>query len=281
MVFSSNVFLLYFLPLFLICYFVCPRKFRNYVILLFSIVFYGYGAPDFILWLLCSTIANFFLVRQMHKTEKPKLKKLFCGLAITVSLSLLVYYKYANFLIDNLNALTGIFGANPIRFAKVLLPIGISFFTFQSITYVIDTYRGNNAPMEKLSDYIVYIMMFPQLIAGPIVRYCDIEGEIRHRDYSSNDCLQGFFRFVIGLSKKVLIADVIGAQVDTLLATNLSVMDTGTAWITIAAYTMQLYFDFAGYSDMAIGLGRIMGFHFPENFDNPYNSASITEFWRR
>ncbi len=281
MVFSSNVFLLYFLPLFLICYFVCPRKFRNYVILLFSIVFYGYGAPDFILWLLGSTIANFFLVRQMHKTEKPKLKKLFCGLAITVSLSLLVYYKYANFLIDNLNALTGIFGANPIRFAKVLLPIGISFFTFQSITYVIDTYRGNNAPMEKLSDYIVYIMMFPQLIAGPIVRYCDIEGEIRHRDYSSNDCLQGFFRFVIGLSKKVLIADVIGAQVDTLLATNLSVMDTGTAWITIAAYTMQLYFDFAGYSDMAIGLGRIMGFHFPENFDNPYNSASITEFWRR
>ena len=244
-------------------------------------MFYGYGAPDFILWLLGSTIANFFLVRQMHKTEKPKLKKLFCGLAITVSLSLLVYYKYANFLIDNLNALTGIFGANPIRFAKVLLPIGISFFTFQSITYVIDTYRGNNAPMEKLSDYIVYIMMFPQLIAGPIVRYCDIEGEIRHRDYSSNDCLQGFFRFVIGLSKKVLIADVIGAQVDTLLATNLSVMDTGTAWITIAAYTMQLYFDFAGYSDMAIGLGRIMGFHFPENFDNPYNSASITEFWRR
>ena len=281
MVFSSNVFLLYFLPLFLICYFVCPRKFRNYVILLFSIVFYGYGAPDFILWLLGSTIANFFLVRQMHKTEKPRLKKLFCGLAITVSLSLLVYYKYANFLIDNLNALTGIFGANPIRFAKVLLPIGISFFTFQSITYVIDTYRGNNAPMEKLSDYIVYIMMFPQLIAGPIVRYCDIEGEIRHRDYSSNDCLQGFFRFVIGLSKKVLIADVIGAQVDTLLATNLSVMDTVTAWITIAAYTMQLYFDFAGYSDMAIGLGRIMGFHFPENFDNPYNSASITEFGRR
>ncbi len=135
--------------------------------------------------------------------------------------------------------------------------------------------------MEKLTDYIVYIMMFPQLIAGPIVRYCDIEGEIRHREYSAQEFLQGFNRFVIGLSKKVLIADVIGFQVDKLLAGNLAIMDSGTAWITIAAYTMQLYFDFAGYSDMAIGLGKIMGFHFPENFDNPYNSQSITEFWRR
>ena len=281
MVFSSNIFLLYFLPLFLLCYLVCPKRFRNYVILLFSVVFYAYGAPDFIFWLLGSTIANFFLVKLMHKTEKKSLKKLYCGLAISVSLGLLVYYKYANFLIDNLNALISVFGANPIKMAKVLLPIGISFFTFQSITYVIDTYRGNNAPMDKLSDYIVYIMMFPQLIAGPIVRYCDIEGEIRHREYSSSECLHGLFRFVIGLSKKVLIADVIGAKVDQMLATSLSSMDTGTAWITIAAYTMQLYFDFAGYSDMAIGLGRIMGFHFPENFDNPYNSASITEFWRR
>ena len=281
MVFSSNVFLLYFLPLFLICYFACPKKFRNYVILLFSIVFYAYGAPDFILYLLGSTIANFYLVKAMRKTEKSGLKKLYCALAIIISLGLLVYYKYANFLIDNINALIGLFGANAIRMAKVLLPIGISFFTFQSITYVIDTYRGNNEPMEKLTDYIVYIMMFPQLIAGPIVRYCDIEGEIRHREYNPTDILQGLNRFVIGLSKKILIADVIGFQVDKLLAGDLAIMDTGTAWITIAAYTMQLYFDFAGYSDMAIGLGKIMGFHFPENFDNPYNSQSITEFWRR
>ena len=281
MVFSSNVFLLYFLPLFLICYFVCPKKLRNYVILLFSIVFYAYGAPDFVLYLLGSTVANFYLVKAMRKTDKPGLKKLYCALAIIISLGLLVYYKYANFLIDNINALIGIFGANAIRMAKVLLPIGISFFTFQSITYVIDTYRGNNEPMEKLTDYIVYIMMFPQLIAGPIVRYCDIESEIRHREYSASEFLQGFNRFIIGLSKKILTADVIGFQVDKLLAGDLAIMDSGTAWITIAAYTMQLYFDFAGYSDMAIGLGKIMGFHFPENFDNPYNSASITEFWRR
>ena len=251
MVFSSNVFLLYFLPLFLIFYFICPKKFRNYVILLFSIVFYAYGAPDFILFLLGSTIANFYLVRAMRRTEKTGLKKLYCTLAIIISLGLLVYYKYANFLIDNINALIGLFGANAIRMAKVLLPIGISFFTFQSITYVIDTYRGNNEPMEKLTDYIVYIMMFPQLIAGPIVRYCDIESEIRHREYSSTEFLHGFYRFVIGLSKKVLIADVIGFQVDRLLAGDLATMGTGTAWITIAAYTMQLYFDFAGYSDMA------------------------------
>ncbi len=281
MVFSNNVFLLYFLPFFLICYFVCPRRFRNYVILLFSIVFYAWGAPDFILWLLGSTIANFYLVKLMRKTEKTGLKKLYCAIAITISLGLLVYYKYANFMVDNLNALVELFGANPIRMAKVILPIGISFFTFQSITYVIDTYRGHNEPMEKLSDYVVYIMMFPQLIAGPIVRYCDIEGEIRHREYKASECLSGFYRFVIGLSKKVLFADVIGLQVDKLLAGDLALMDSGTAWIAIAAYTMQLYFDFAGYSDMAIGLGKIMGFHFPENFDNPYNSSSITEFWRR
>lgn len=281
MVFSNNVFLLYFLPFFLICYFVCPRRFRNYVILLFSIVFYAWGAPDFILWLLGSTIANFYLVKLMRKTEKTGLKKLYCAIAITISLGLLVYYKYANFMVDNLNALVELFGANPIRMAKVILPIGISFFTFQSITYVIDTYRGHNEPMEKLSDYVVYIMMFPQLIAGPIVRYCDIEGEIRHREYKASECLSGFYRFVIGLSKKVLFADVIGLQVDKLLAGDLALMDSGTAWIAIAAYTMQLYFDFAGYSDMAIGLGKVMGFHFPENFDNPYNSSSITEFWRR
>jgi len=281
MVFSSNVFLLIFLPIFLICYFICPARFRNYVILLFSVVFYAYGAPDFILLLLGSTIANFFLVKLMHKAEKSSLKKLYCGLAITVSLGLLVYYKYANFLIDNLNALTSLFGWNAITMAKVLLPIGISFFTFQSITYVLDTYRGKNEPMKKLSDYIVYIMMFPQLIAGPIVRYCDIESEILHRNHNAEQCLQGLFRFVIGLSKKVLIADVIGIQVDKMLATDLAVMDSGTAWITIIGYTMQLYFDFAGYSDMAIGLGKTMGFHFPENFDNPYNSRSITEFWRR
>ena len=281
MVFSSNVFLILFLPVFLICYFACPRKWRNLILLLFSIVFYAYGAPTFVLLLLGSTIINFYLVKLLYKSEYLIHRKLLAGLAIAVSLGLLGYFKYANFFVDNLNALLGMFGLQPFTFAKVLLPIGISFFSFQSITYVVDTYRNVHKPMERLTDYMLYIIMFPQLIAGPIVRYCDIADEIRHREQNWSESLQGFYRFVIGLSKKVLIADVIGHQVDMLLSGDLLTMNTGTAWITIIAYTMQLYFDFSGYSDMAIGLGKIMGFHFPENFDNPYNSASVSEFWRR
>jgi len=281
MVFSSNVFLILFLPIFLVCYFACPARWRNLVLLLFSIVFYAYGAPTFILLLLGSTVINFYLVKWLYKTDNLTYKKLFAGLAITVSLGLLGYFKYANFFVDNLNAVLGALGLQPFTFAKVLLPIGISFFTFQSVTYVVDTYRNIHKPMERLTDYILYILMFPQLIAGPIVRYCDIADEIQHREQNWPEILQGFYRFVIGLCKKVLVADVIGRQVDMLLTGDLLTMGTGTAWITIIAYTMQLYFDFSGYSDMAIGLGKIMGFHFPENFDNPYNSASVSEFWRR
>ena len=281
MVFSSNIFLIYFLPIFMIMYYISPKGWRNVVLLLFSLIFYAYGAPDFILLLIGSCVANFYLVKLMHKSENHLAKKLYCAAAITISLGLLIYYKYANFFIDNINLMLEAFGVHTITFAKVLLPIGISFFTFQSITYVIDTYRGNNNPMERLHDYVLYIMMFPQLIAGPIVRYCDIEQEIRHRNYNWEEAIHGFYRFIIGLSKKVLISDVIGIQVDKMLAGDIALFDSGTAWITIIGYTMQLYFDFSGYSDMAIGLGKMMGFHFPENFDNPYNSRSITEFWRR
>ncbi len=281
MVFSSNVFLILFLPIFLIGYFACPKRWRNLVLLLFSIIFYAYGAPTFILLLLGSTVINFYLVKWLYKTDNLVHKKLYAGLAIALSLGLLGYFKYANFFVDNLNALFGLFGLQPFTFAKVLLPIGISFFTFQSITYVVDTYRNVHKPMERLTDYMLYIIMFSQLIAGPIVRYCDIADEIRSREQNWAESLQGFYRFVIGLSKKVLIADVIGRQVDMLLAGDLATMGTSTAWIAIVGYTMQLYFDFSGYSDMAIGLGKMMGFHFPENFDNPYNSASVSEFWRR
>ncbi len=284
MVFSSNVFLLYFLPLFLLFYFICPKKFRNYVILVFSIVFYAYGGPEFILILLGSTTATYYIVKAMvkRKTEsKQKASKWLCAAAITLNLGLLVWFKYANFLVDNINAIISLFHGNGIQLAKIVLPIGISFFTFQSITYVLDTYRGQVKPMDKLTDYIVYIMMFPQLIAGPIVKYGDVEQQLRHRESPPEECLHGFYRFVIGLAKKVLIADVIAKQADIYFAADLSTMDSGTAWIGILAYTMQLYFDFSGYSDMAIGLGRIMGFKFPENFNNPYVSGSITEFWRR
>ena len=282
MVFSSHIFLLYFLPAFLLLYFVVPAKGRNIVLLLASIVFYAWGAPDFILILLASTVANFYVVRLMHKAQAPRAKKLWCALAITICLGLLAYFKYANFFVENVNALLAAFGLGTMTWTKVLLPIGISFFSFQSVTYVVDVYRGINKPMERLTDYVVYIIMFPQLIAGPIVRYTDIADQIAaQRRLRWEECLQGLYRFVIGLSKKVLIADVIGRTVDVAQGGDIAAMDMGTAWITIIAYTMQLYFDFSGYSDMAIGLGRIMGFKFPENFNNPYTSASISEFWRR
>ena len=281
MVFSSNIFLLVFLPLFLIGYFACPKKWRNYVVLLFSIVFYAYGGPDFVLILLASTTATYYLVKAMCRTESLRTKKWLCAIAIVINLGLLVYFKYANFLVDNVNALLSLFHGKGIQLAKIILPIGISFFTFQSITYVLDTYRGQVKPMDKLTDYIVYIMMFPQLIAGPIVKYGDVEQQLRHRESPPDECLHGWYRFVIGLSKKMLIADVIAVQADAYFGSDLALLDMGTAWIGSLAYTMQLYFDFSGYSDMAIGLGRIMGFKFPENFNNPYTSRSITEFWRR
>ncbi len=294
MVFSSNVFLLYFMPAFFLVYFLMPKKTRNYVLLLASLVFYAWGAPEFIIQLLVSLVANFFIVRAMCKTEKPVAKKLLCALSILISMGLLLFYKYGNFTMQNLNALLGLTGHAPLAWKRILLPIGISFFSFQSVTYTLDTYRGVNQPLRKLSDYMLYITMFPQLIAGPIVRYCDVADQIRQRESTMADRLQGFYRFVIGLCKKILIADVIGLRVDEILgaaslgagqmgdiATRIATLDTGTAWLVALAYTFQIYFDFAGYSDMAIGLGRIMGFKFPENFNNPYTSRSITEFWRR
>ena len=297
MVFSSNIFLLYFMPIFFLVYFLMPRKIRNYVLLLASLIFYAWGAPEFIIQLVVSTVANFFLVKWMCKTEKAGLKKLLCGLSIIIPIGLLLFYKYGNFTMENLNAIISLTGHAPLTWKRILLPIGISFFSFQSVTYTLDTYRGINKPMEKLTDFVLYIIMFPQLIAGPIIRYCDVADQIRSRESTMADRLQGFYRFVIGLCKKILIADVIGAQVDAILGpSNYSLLDAGqiadifarvgaldstTAWIVSFAYTFQIYFDFAGYSDMAIGLGRIMGFRFPENFDNPYTSKSITEFWRR
>ena len=302
MVFSSNVFLLYFMPFFFLVYFLTPKKVRNYVLLFASLFFYAWGAPDFIIQLVASTVANFFLVKWMCKTEKRGLKKLLCGLSIIIPIGLLLFYKYGNFTINNISIVSGWLGLEKLstlnsQLSTILLPIGISFFSFQSVTYTLDTYRGVNKPMEKLTDFVLYITMFPQLIAGPIIRYCDVADQIRSRESSMGDRLQGFYRFVIGLCKKILIADVIGAQVDAILGpANFSLLDAGqitdiftrvaaldstTAWIVSLAYTFQIYFDFAGYSDMAIGLGRMMGFKFPENFDNPYTSGSITEFWRR
>ena len=281
MVFSSNIFLFFFLPIFLIAYFVTPQKFRNYTLLLFSLVFYAYGAPDFVFLLVGECIVNYFLVRGMAKTEKTSTKRLLCGLSVVMALGLLLYFKYANFFMENLNAILGWAHHEPIDWMKVALPIGISFFTFQSITYTIDVYRGTTPPSQKLTDYVLYIMMFPQLIAGPIVNYNSVAAQLVSRTSTMEDRTLGFYRFVIGLAKKVLIANTMALYADQVFGMNYGDLATGTAWIGILAYTFQIYFDFSGYSDMAIGLGKMMGFRFPENFNDPYTSRSVTEFWKR
>jgi len=281
MVFSSNIFLFFFLPIFLIAYFVTPQKFRNYTLLLFSLVFYAYGAPDFVFLLVGECIINYFIVRGMAKTEKTSTKKWLCALSVIMALGLLLYFKYANFFMENLNAILGWMHHEPVGWMKVALPIGISFFTFQSITYTLDVYRGTTPPSNKLTDYVLYIMMFPQLIAGPIVNYNSVAAQLVERTSTMEDRVVGFYRFIIGLGKKVLIANTLAAYADQVFAMNYADLATSTAWIGILSYTFQIYFDFSGYSDMAIGLGKMMGFKFPENFNDPYTSRSVTEFWKR
>lgn len=283
MVFSSNLFLFFFLPVFLILYYLTPRKFRNYTLLLFSLIFYAYGAPDFVLLLVGECVINYYLVKGMTKVkgERLKMKGVLCALSIIMSLGLLVYYKYANFIVENFNEILGWFHHEPIGWMKVALPIGISFFTFQSITYTIDVYRDTTPPSKKLTDYVLYIMMFPQLIAGPIVNYNTVAEQLVSRESTMEGRALGFYRFVIGLSKKVLIANTLALYADQVFGMNYAELSTGSAWLGILSYTMQIYFDFSGYSDMAIGLGMMMGFRFPENFNNPYTSKSITEFWKR
>ncbi|MBO6026400.1 MAG: MBOAT family protein [Bacteroidales bacterium] len=283
MVFSSSIFLFWFLPVFLGVYFLVDRRYKNAVALLASLLFYGFGSPKFLLVLLLSITIDYFLVRQINKNDDPKRRKLFLVFSIILNIGLLAYFKYANFFIDNFNALLSAFGSSPVRWTKVVLPIGISFFTFQKMSYSIDVYRKTSAPLKNIFDYALFIMLFPQLIAGPIVRYNEIADQITDR--SANETIDnkifGFYRFVIGLSKKMLIANILAEYVDQVFALPTNQIGVSTAWLGILAYTFQIYFDFSGYSDMAIGIGRMIGFKFPENFNNPYISRSVTEFWKR
>ena len=280
MVFSSVIFLVYFLPVFLLIYVLFPRAFKNWWILIASIAFYTWGAPQFVFILMGSTVLDFFIVRHLHAAETRKRKRLFLILSLSMNLGLLAYFKYANFFVENVNALLHSIGFEKVGWTEVALPIGISFYTFQTLTYAIDVYRGTHAPLKKLHNYLLYIMSFPQMIAGPIVRFNLIADQITSRNETIDDRIFGFYRFCIGLAKKVLIANVLGEVATEIMSPEHELSFT-SSWIGILAYTMQIYFDFAGYSDMAIGLGKIMGFTFPENFNNPYNSRSITEFWRR
>lgn len=281
MVFSSTLFLLYFLPAFLLLYHLVPKNWKNGAILLASVLFYAWGAPRFIFVILASTVLDFFVVRSLHRSATQQKKKAWLILSISLNLGLLLYFKYANFFVENVNQLFASFGAAEVGWTKVALPIGISFYTFQTLTYAVDVYRGVRPPLKKVSDYLLYILSFPQMIAGPIVRFNAIAAQITHRVERIDDKLMGLYRFTIGLAKKVLIANVMGEQADAIFAQNPFELSSAAAWVGILAYTFQIYFDFSGYSDMAIGLGRIMGFRFPENFDSPYISRSITEFWRR
>lgn len=283
MVFSSTLFIFYFLPVFILVYQFLPHKLRNYWALIGSLVFFSWGAPVFVFLVSGVIITDFFIVKKIYNSDHRRLRRQLLAVSVTMKVGLLAYFKYANFFVENVDFLLKQIGSSGITWTSVALPIGISFFTFQAITYSVDVYRGVHKPLKSVGDYLLYILLFPQLIAGPIVRYNEIADQLEDRKQfeTYENKVLGFFRFVIGLSKKVLIANVLGAEADHAFSLNETELTSSIAWIGIIAYTFQIYFDFSGYSDMAIGLGRMMGFTFPENFNNPYVSRNITEFWRR
>jgi alginate O-acetyltransferase complex protein AlgI len=283
MVFSSSLFLFLFLPLFLAVYFLTPARFKNPVILLFSICFYIWGAPKFIFVILGSIIIDYILSKKIYYSENQSRRKQWLIFSVILNVSILLYFKYSNFFVENFNLLLTGIGVTNISWTHVVLPIGISFFTFHELSYIIDVYRGVNKPMKRLWDYAVYILLFPQLIAGPIIRYREIANQIidRRSQETIDNKLTGMIRFIIGLSKKVLIANTLGAEVDKIFDLTGAQLTTSIAWLGIVAYSLQIYYDFSGYSDMAIGIARMIGFYFPENFNYPYIARNITEFWKR
>ncbi len=282
MVFSNSIFLFYFLPVFLTAYFLTPSRFKNFVTLIASIFFFAWGAPEFIFVLSGAVVVDFFIAQFIHKNEGIK-RKIFLTIGVIFNVSILLYFKYCNFFLDNFNVLLDALGVQSISFTRIVLPIGISFFVFHELSYIIDVYRRVKPPMYDIVNYALYIFLFPQLIAGPIIRFNEIADQINNRKFQDtiDNRLIGFFRFAIGLAKKVLIANVLGVQADNIFNLPYEELDTSTAWMGALCYTFQIYFDFSGYSDMAIGLAKIMGFRFPENFNFPYVSQNITEFWRR
>lgn len=273
MLFTSITFLYYFLPLVLIFYFITPKKYRNIILLISSIIFYAYGEPKYVFLMLLEIIISYYGAILIDKY--PRYKETILAIFITIHLGLLCIFKYTNFLISNIN---NIFNSN-ISPLNIIMPIGISFYTFQIISYLVDVYRKKVPPQKNILTLATYISLFPQLIAGPIVRYKDINEELKNRTITLEDTSYGFRRFIIGLAKKVIIANSLGALFNIL--NNNVPISLASTWLKSLSYMLQIYFDFSAYSDMAIGLGCIFGFHFLENFNYPYISKSITEFWRR
>lgn len=285
MVFSSTTVLFVFLPVVLAAYFVCPRRGRNVVLLLASLLFYMWGEPKLVLVMLATILVNYVLALvcafcRRNGNEKGA-KAALIG-SVLFSIGMLAFFKYTNFFISNLNGTIGrAAGFTLAGFRNLTLPLGISFYTFQTLSYTIDVYRGEVHPQKNLLHLATYVCLFPQLIAGPIVRYQTVEEEISGRRESVNDFSEGVRRFVVGLGKKVLLGNLAGSVFDQIGQMPDSQISVGLLWLSSIAFTFQIYYDFSGYSDMAIGLGRMFGFHFLENFDYPYISTSITEFWRR
>jgi alginate O-acetyltransferase complex protein AlgI len=280
MVFSSLVFLCGFLPLVLIIYCLCPGKFRNFFLFVASLFFYAWGEPGYIIIMLFSTVFDFcngIVMERMDQNGSPEKRKWILFLSVFINIGILCFFKYTGFVLENVEQITGI----SISFSGPALPIGISFYTFQTLSYTIDVYRRKVSVQHNLIDFGMYVCLFPQLIAGPIVRYSEIEKEIAERSTDWGQAAAGLYRFILGLSKKVILANQIGVLWDYISGLNKADMSMSLAWLGALAYTFQIYFDFSGYSDMAIGLGQLLGFHFPENFRHPYMSQSITEFWRR
>lgn len=275
MLFSSLIFVYFFLPIVIGIYWVVPRSLRNVVLLLASLIFYAWGEPVYVRVMLVTILINYVGALILERVKKCRL--LTVTTVIVLNLAMLVYFKYFDFLIGICNSA---FGSN-IDFIKVVMPIGISFYTFQSLSYVVDVYRGEVAAQRNVIKLALYVSFFPQLVAGPIVKYHDIAAEIDNRVVSFDDLLYGARRFVTGLAKKMLLANTLGAVADHVFSQDPAVTPTFLAWIGAVAYSLQIFFDFSGYSDMAIGLGRLFGFHFLENFNYPYVARTITEFWRR
>ena len=280
MVFSSIVFLCGFLPLTLAIYYMCPGRLRNFFLFGASLLFYAWGEPKYILIMLFSTVfdyCNGLLLEYLERRRKPGWRKGILVLSIVGNIGILCFFKYTNFIISNINQLTG----SALQLLDIVLPIGISFYTFQTLSYTIDVYWHRVRAQKNIIAFGMFVSMFPQLIAGPIVRYSDVEAELNERRVTGREMAEGMQRFLIGLGKKVILANQIGTLWDTMSGLRSSDMSVAGAWLGAAAYTFQIYFDFSGYSDMAIGMGKMLGFHFPENFRYPYEATSITDFWRR
>ena len=278
MIFSSIPFLFFFFPLFILLYFTLPFKYKNYILLLFSLIFYAWGEPIYILLMIFSSIVDFINGKNIEKyKDDNKKKKIYLIISIIINISLLGFFKYADFFIKVINNILYL----DIPLLNLGLPIGISFFTFQTMSYSIDVYRGDVKAEKDFLTFMTYVCMFPQLIAGPIVRYETVSNELHKRDINFKKFADGFTRFLRGLFKKVLIANNIGLLFTLITSSEVNELSIMTGVLAIVSYAFQIYFDFSGYSDMAIGIGNMCGFTFLENFNYPYISKSITEFWRR